>query len=73
MLTRPLTVVLLVLGFGITSAADKPIFEVLDLDRDGFISVEEAAADEGVMLAFSDADSDEDGRLSQDEYEGISL
>ena len=53
---------------------DRPAaFRQLDADGDGWISVEEAAAQPEVAENFQKADRDRDGRLSFDEFEGVAL
>lgn len=48
-------------------------FRQLDADGDGWISVEEAAAQPEVAANFRKADRDHDGRLSLEEFEAIAL
>ncbi|MGC0120162.1 EF-hand domain-containing protein [Pseudoalteromonas piscicida] len=48
-------------------------FDKLDMNGDGYISIEEAKADEGLLAQFNEIDADQDGQLSQaefDNYEG---
>ncbi|TMP13868.1 EF-hand domain-containing protein, partial [Pseudoalteromonas ruthenica] len=48
-------------------------FDKLDMNGDGYISIEEAKADEGLLAQFNELDADQDGQLSQaefDNYEG---
>ena len=58
------------LAFGISglvfAQASLPAFEELDANSDGEISMEEAAAVEG--LDFATADTDLNGSLNQEEY-----
>jgi len=60
--------VLSALGFSAAVMAQTtlPSFEEVDANSDGQISMEEAAAIEG--LDFATADADQDGALSQEEY-----
>jgi hypothetical protein len=56
-------------------AADKPApltFELLDADKDGFISTEEAVAFEALMTDFKKVDANQDGKLDQAEYAAFS-
>jgi Ca2+-binding EF-hand superfamily protein len=48
-------------------------FRELDVDGDGWISVEEAAAHPEVAANFEMADADHDGRLSLEEFESVAL
>lgn len=48
-------------------------FRQLDVDGDGWITVEEAAAHPEVAANFQKADSDHDGRLSSEEFEAVAL
>ncbi len=53
---------------------DRPeAFRRLDIDKDGFISRQEAAAQPEVAANFDKADSDRDGRLSFEEFETVPL
>lgn len=45
-----------------------PEFGTLDLNQDGAISKEEAAAHVGLTEAFSTSDADQDGKLTAAEY-----
>lgn len=58
---------LLALGFVGIALAQAPAFEEVDADADAMISEEEAAVVEG--LDFATCDEDQDGALSQEEYE----
>lgn len=49
-----------------------PAFESLDVDRDGYVSVQEAAPCKALADCFLEADADKDGKLSQAEYASIS-
>ena len=55
------------LGFAGTAAAASPSFEDLDVNADGLLSEEEAAAWKG--LDFAKADVDKSGWLDRSEYE----
>jgi hypothetical protein len=53
---------------------DRPAaFRELDVDGDGWISVEEAAAHPEVAANFAKADADGDGKLSLEEFEAVAL
>ena len=56
------------LGFsaGLMAQGSLPAFEEVDANADGQISMEEAAAIEG--LDFATADANQDGALDQEEY-----
>ena len=43
-------------------------FRLLDLDRDGYVSLAEAAGIEDIVERFDRADADRDGRLSAREF-----
>ena len=55
------------LGFAGTAAATSPSFEELDVNADGLLSEEEAAAQQD--LDFAKADVDKSGWLDRAEYE----
>ncbi|WP_296061165.1 hypothetical protein [uncultured Amphritea sp.] len=55
-----------------TFAADIPAFQAVDVNADGFISLEEAKSIEGLEQAFMMADSNKDGQLDETEYSEIS-
>lgn len=59
-------------AFGFSTAAlaqDVPSFEEVDANRDGLISMEEAAAVEG--LDFATADTNQDGVIDRAEYSAL--
>lgn len=59
--------ILSALGFSVAALAQElPAFEEVDANADGQISMEEAAAIEG--LDFATADTNQDGSLDQEEY-----
>jgi hypothetical protein len=58
---------LIAAGFAGVALAQAPTFEEVDVNDDGQISQEEAAAIEG--LDFEAADTDQDGSLSMEEYQ----
>ncbi len=55
-----------------TFAADIPAFQAVDVNADGFISLEEAKSIEGLEQAFMMADINKDGQLDETEYSEIS-
>lgn len=62
------SITLLALGFaGAALAQGAPSFEEVDVNMDGSISQEEAAAVEG--LDITTADTNQDGSLDRQEYE----
>jgi Ca2+-binding EF-hand superfamily protein len=69
---RPLAAVLL-LVLGMAHAADpgKELFEALDLNGDGFVSLSEAAGNEVVVTRFDRGDKDRDGKLSPKEFANL--
>ncbi len=64
-------VVLSALGFSgaLLAQASLPSFEEVDANANGQISMEEAAAIEG--LDFATADTNQDGALDQEEYAAV--
>jgi Ca2+-binding EF-hand superfamily protein len=48
-------------------------FGMLDTNRDGWISRQEAAANGVVTANFDEVDRDSDGRLSREEFERLPL
>ncbi|MEJ6475159.1 EF-hand domain-containing protein [Pseudoalteromonas piscicida] len=44
-------------------------FDKLDMNGDGYISMEEAKAHDGLMAQFDELDADQDGQLSQAEFD----
>ena len=50
--------------------ADEDLLASLDIDKDGRISVEEAAADASLTAVFAEMDVNKDGYLSPSELEG---
>jgi len=53
------------------SESEAPSFALLDANRDGLISRDEARADERVAAGFADADKDRDGYLTTEEFATI--
>lgn len=50
-------------------AQEMPAFEVLDVDKNGQITAEEATAHEALTEAFAIIDVDKSGEISLEEYE----
>ncbi len=54
---------------GVAWAADaKPSFEALDKNSDGKVSLNEAADNDALFVAFKSLDGDKDGVLSREEF-----
>jgi Ca2+-binding EF-hand superfamily protein len=54
--------------------ADAPgaeLFQALDLNGDGYVSISEAAGNEVVVTRFDRADKDRDGKLSHKEFANL--
>ncbi len=51
-----------------TAKKPNPHFSRLDINKDGFLSYQEARADKQVAGRFALSDENRDGRLSEDEY-----
>jgi Ca2+-binding EF-hand superfamily protein len=51
--------------------ADEELFMQLDTNKDGLISIEEAASDSTVTAKFTELDSDKDGFLSAEEFDSL--
>jgi Ca2+-binding EF-hand superfamily protein len=50
------------------SAGAKPSFEALDKNSDGKVSLNEAADNDTLFVAFKSLDTDKDGVLSREEF-----
>jgi hypothetical protein len=48
--------------------ADPPSFDSLDKDRDGKVSLNEAAEHDALFVAFKSLDADKDGALTRAEF-----
>ena len=56
---------------GLTHAQSQPttvVFESLDKNRDGKVSLAEASGDDELFVAFKNLDTDKNGELSKEEY-----
>lgn len=53
-------------------AAEQTDFQAIDVNADGFISLEEAKSIEGLEQVFLAADTNKDGQLDEAEYGEIS-
>jgi hypothetical protein len=63
----------MLLACGTAQAADpgKELFEALDLNGDGFVSLSEAAGNEVVVTRFDRGDRNRDGKLSAKEFANL--
>jgi Ca2+-binding EF-hand superfamily protein len=72
MIRNPVSVILCALAGlvgGVALAADaKPSFEALDKNSDGKVSLNEAADNDALFVAFKTLDTNKDGVLSREEF-----
>jgi hypothetical protein len=68
-----LLVAVTLLAWGVVHAADpgKELFDALDLNGDGFVSLSEAAGNEVVVTRFDRGDKNRDGKLSPKEFANL--
>ncbi|MEH6579173.1 MAG: EF-hand domain-containing protein [Amphritea sp.] len=52
-------------------AGEQPEFKAVDMDSDGYVSMEEAKSVPGLAEIFSIADVDNDGKLDEAEYSEV--
>jgi len=57
----------------VSADAKAEMFSELDVNADGFISVEEAEAHDDLPEAFADGDMNDDGRLDQAEFAKLEI
>lgn len=58
-------------GSGFAQSSNDERFRNLDLNRDGSVSLAEAAGNEDIVTKFDKADRNRDGRLSRAEYDRL--
>jgi Ca2+-binding EF-hand superfamily protein len=51
-----------------TQTTTTPVFESLDKNADGKVTLAEASNDDGLFVAFKGLDKDKNGELSKDEF-----
>jgi len=62
---------LILAAFALPAAADDERFEKLDFDRDGRVSLAEAAGNADLIKGFDRADRNRDGKLTRREYDAL--
>ncbi|ASD69469.1 MULTISPECIES: calmodulin [Pseudoalteromonas] len=60
-----------VLSFASVGAHADSEFDKYDVDGDGYISLGESKANPNLMAQFKDLDADQDGQLSQSEFDNF--
>lgn len=68
---KTLCVLALATASTLTYAAEESDFNAVDIDADGFISMEEAQNVLGLTEIFAVADIDKDGKLSESEFSEV--
>jgi hypothetical protein len=58
-------------GWAFAQAPTNELFQSLDLNGDGYVSLSEAAGEAVVVQRFDRADKDRDGKLSRAEYDNV--
>lgn len=59
---------LLAAGFFTAAVADEDTFMKLDANEDGYISAQEAAADEALQQSWETTDANQDGQIDAAEF-----
>lgn len=67
------TMALLAAGFFTAAVADEDIFIKLDVNEDGYISAQEAAADESLYQHWETTDANQDGQVDAAEFSAFEV
>ena len=65
---KTITLAMVLSFFAATAFANAPAFEAVDADKDGAVSIDEAAAAGVDAEHFAKLDADQNGALSMEEY-----